>query len=65
MLQSEITTTDPNTVSINALELAIKKKGDSFKMYIIDKIMKGKLIVEGNRIRDKERIVQKSIYETE
>jgi hypothetical protein len=41
----EITTTDPNIVSINALELAVKKKGDSFKMYVIDKIMEGKLIV--------------------
>jgi hypothetical protein len=34
-------------------------------MYIIDKIMEGKLIVEGKKIKERERIVQKSFYETE
>lgn len=52
-LQKEITTTDPNTVSANALELAIKKKRNSLELYIVEKINKSRYLVATEKLRAK------------
>jgi hypothetical protein len=61
LLQSEITTTDPNAVSINALELAVRKRADSLKLFITDAIMRARVMVETKRLREKEKAMQKTM----